>query len=405
MNRRHLIIRAAMLAALAGASLTTFAAQAADVFRVGDVNSYSKFPSSTEPSQKAMRMVFDEVNAKGGVANGITFEMVSRDDGSSPATLNTVLDELTGTGQIDAIIGAGLSSTSLAAAAYAKQHKIIYIASHSTTDALSLDGGNKYTLRARTSIRGLVGALMDEAKKHQPKRWALVLPNYEFGLKIAEAFKAHLAKDFPGAEIVAEQYPAMGKMDVGATTQALLAAKPDAILNGMFGVDLPKFVREGELRGLFEGRQVYSVLTGNPEYLRELKDEAPVGWIVTGWPYYAIERPENVDFVKAYKEKFNEEPGEAALSGIMAAKLLVAMVAKAGSKDTEAMLAAAKGLTFESPVGTVTMRGIDNQGDTPVYIGKVELVDGEGRMTDVRPVSTAPFLPTEEEIRAVRPAD
>ncbi|MGO4834259.1 ABC transporter substrate-binding protein, partial [Rhizobiaceae sp. 2RAB30] len=351
MNRRILLAGAS---ALVGAMMMMSpGAHAGEVFRVGDVNSYSKFPSSTEPSQKAMKMVFDEVNAKGGVAGGITFEMVSRDDGSSPATLTTVLDELTGTGQIDAIIGAGLSSTSLAAAAYAKQHKIIYIASHATTDALSLDGGNRYTLRVRSTIRGLVGALMEEAKKKQAKRWALVLPNYEFGLKIAEAFKANLAENFPGAEIVAEQYPAMGKMDVGATTQALLAAKPDAILNGMFGVDLPKFVREGELRGLFEDRQVYSVLTGNPEYLRELKDEAPVGWVVTGWPYYAIERPENVEFVKSWRERFKEEPSESALSGYLAAKLLVSMVEKAGSKDTEKMLSVVDGLKCSWPAGGI----------------------------------------------------
>lgn len=391
------------MSALAGVLLLVPAAVAGEVFRVGDVNSYSKFPSSTEPSQKAMRMVFDEVNARGGVAGGITFEMVSRDDGSSPATLTTVLDELTGTGQIDAVIGAGLSSTSLAAAAYAKQHRLIYIASHSTTDALSLEGGNHYTLRVRSTIRGLVGALMEEAKKKQAKRWALVLPNYEFGLKIAEAFKQHLAADFPGAEVVAEQYPALGKMDVGATTQALLAAKPDAILNGMFGVDLPKFVREGELRGLFEDRQVYSVLTGNPEYLRELKDEAPEGWIVTGWPYYAIERPENVAFIKAWRERYNEEPSESSLNGYLAAKLLVAMVEKAGSKDTEKMLSVVDGLTFMSPAGEIRMRGIDNQGNAPVYVGTVKLENGEGRMTDNHEIFTDPYLPSPDEVKAARP--
>lgn len=402
--RRRSFVKGAGALGVACIVASPMTAQAQDVFRVGDVNSYSKFPGSTMPSRKAMQMVFDEVNAKGGVG-GITFEMVSRDDGSSPATLNTVLQELVSTGQIDAIIGAGLSSTSLAAAAFAKQNKIVYIASHSTTDALSFDGGNRYTLRARTTIRGLVGGLMEEAKKKPGKRWALVLPNYEFGLKIAEAIKKHVAADFPGVEIVAEQYPALGSMDAGATVQALLAANPDVIINGMFGVDLPKLVREGDLRGLFEGRQVYSVLTGNPEYLRELKDEAPVGWIVTGWPYYAIERPENVAFVKAYREKYSEEPSESSLGGYLAAKLMVSMVEKAGSKDTEALLNAAAGLQFASPAGTITMRGIDNQGDTPVYVGRVELVDGEGRMTDVREISTAPFLPTEEEVRAVRPSD
>ena len=47
----------------------------------------------------------------------------------------------------------------------------------------------------------------------------------------------------------------------------------------------PKFVREGNTRGLFEDRAVVSVLTGEPEYLDPLKDEAPEGWIVTGYPW------------------------------------------------------------------------------------------------------------------------
>lgn len=404
MRRRSFIQGAGALAALAVTLSVMPVAQAQDVFKVADVNSYSRFPQATMPARRAMQMVFDDVNAKGGV-NGMKFELISRDDGASPATLNTVLQELVSNEKVNAIIGAGLSSTSLAAAAFAKQNKIIYIASHATTDALSLAGGNHYTLRARTSVRMLVGALMEEAKKKQPKRWAFVLPNYEFGLKIAEEAKRILARDFPGAEVVVEQYPALGSMDAGATVQALLAAKPDAILNGMFGVDLPKLVREGDLRGLFEDSQVYSVLTGNPEFLSELKDEAPVGWIVTGWPYYAVERPENVAFVKAYREKFSEEPGEATLNGFLAAKLLVSMVEKAGSKDTEAMLKTVDGLKFDSPAGLVTMRGIDNQGDAPVYTGRVELVDGAGRMTDVREVPGGPFLLGVDEVRAGRPAE
>lgn len=147
------------------------------------------------------------------------------------------------------------------------------------------------------------------------------------------------------------------------------------------------------------------MLTGNPEYLRELKDEAPVGWTVTGWPYYAVDRQENVEFIKKWRELYNEEPSESSLSGYLAAKLLVAMVEKAGSKDTEKMLDGVDGLKFSSPAGEITMRGIDNQGNAPVYVGTVELADGEGRMTDNHEIFTGPFLPTEEEIRAARPAN
>ena len=85
-------------------------------------------------------------------------------------------------------------------------------------------------------------------------------------------------------EFVAEQWPALGKIDAGATVQALAAAKPEAIFNVTFGADLTNFVREGNTRGLFERRGVVSLLTGEPEYLDPLGDETPEGWIVTGYP-------------------------------------------------------------------------------------------------------------------------
>ncbi len=55
--------------------------------------------------------------------------------------------------------------------------------------------------------------------------------------------------------------------------QALEAAKPDAIFNVTFGADLINFVRQGNTRGLFEGRAVASMLTGEPEYMDPLGAE------------------------------------------------------------------------------------------------------------------------------------
>ena len=98
-----------------------------------------------------------------------------------------------------------------------------------------------------------------------------------------------IKKAQPDVEFVAEQAPPLGRIDAGAVTQALADAKPDAIFNVLFGADLIKFVREGNTRGLFKGREVVSLLTGEPEYIDPLKGEAPVGWIVTGYPYYGIQ--------------------------------------------------------------------------------------------------------------------
>ena len=102
-----------------------------------------------------------------------------------------------------------------------------------------------------------------------------------------------LKKAQPDAEIVTEQAPPLGKVDAGAVVQAIDDAKPDAIFNVLFGPDLAKFVREGNTRGVFKDRLVASLLSGEPEYLDPLKDEAPVGWLVTGYPWYAIKTPEH----------------------------------------------------------------------------------------------------------------
>ena len=102
---------------------------------------------------------------------------------------------------------------------------------------------------------------------------ATVAPNYEYGQSAVRWFKALLAARKPDVEFVTEQWPALGRIDAGATVQALAAATPEAIFNVTFGADLTNFVRQGNTRGLFERKSVVSVLTGEPEYLDPLGEE------------------------------------------------------------------------------------------------------------------------------------
>src|SRR5690606_40328300 len=111
----------------------------------------------------------------------------------------------------------------------------------------------------------------------------IVAPNYEYGQSAAESFKLLIKKVIPDAEIVAERYPSLGKIDAGATVAAIEQADPEGIFNVLFAGDLPKFVREGNTRGLFEDRTVLSLLSGEPEWMLILGDEVPEGWITTGY--------------------------------------------------------------------------------------------------------------------------
>jgi branched-chain amino acid transport system substrate-binding protein len=246
--------------------------------------------------------------------------------------------------------------------------------------------------------------LAEEAAKLGAKTWATVAPNYEYGQSAVAAFKKVLEGKRKEVTFVAEQWPALGKIEAGPTVQALAAASPEAIYNVTFGPDLPKFVREGETRGLFRNRAVVSLLTGEPEYLDPLKDEAPTGWIVTGYPWEQIDTPEHTKFRDAYRKRFNDYPRLGSVVGYSTIKAIAAAIEKAGGTDTEKLVAAMEGLQFGTPFGPVTFRAADHQSTMGAYVGKTAVnKDGRGMMVDWHYADGAKYLPSEEEAKKLRP--
>ena len=217
--------------------------------------------------------------------------------------------------KVDLIAGTFLSNIGLAVADFAARNKVLFVASEPLSDAIVWAKGNDYTFRLRPSTYMQAAMLAEEAAKLPAKRWATVAPNYEYGQSAVKAFRDVLKGLRPDIEFVGEQWPALFKLDAGATVQALAQAKPDAIFNVTFSIDLAKFVREGQLRGLFQDRQVVSLLTGEPEYLDPLKGEAPEGWIVTGYPWQSIEGTEHKTFLDAYSTRFDDYPRAGSIVG------------------------------------------------------------------------------------------
>lgn len=376
-------------------------AHAADPIRIGELNSYGRFAAFTVPYRQGFQLALEEINAAGGV-NGRKLEVISRDDGGTTGDAVRVAEELVTREKVSFIFGTFLSNVGLAVGDFANQRKVLFIAAEPLTDALTMNKGNRYTFRLRANTWMQVGMLVDAVKQTGARRWAIVAPNYEYGQSSAENFKALAAKAIPGFEVVAEQFPALGKIDAGATVAAIEQAKPDAIFNVLFGGDLAQFVREGATRGLFEGRTVASLLTGEPEWMLPLRDEVPQGWIVTGYPWEQIEDAPHKAFVAAYRAKFDDTPRLGSLLGYQLMYMIRDMLAKAGSTDTEDMIAALEGLEMDTVAGPVSMRAIDNQATMGAWVGKLTLKDGKGAMEDWTFYNGADFMHDEETVRAAR---
>ena len=400
----RLVRLAAATAALACLATPVAApALAQGTIKIGELNSYKSQPAFLDPYKKGWELAVEEINAKGGVL-GKKLEVVSRDDGANPGDAVRVADELITREGVNVIAGTFLSHIGLAVTEFAGKKQVFFLAAEPLTDKITWQNGNRYTFRLRASTYMQVAMLMPDALAAKKKRWALIYPNFEYGQSAVEAFKTMLKKAQPDVEFVSEQATPLGKVEAGAVVQAVDDAKPDAIFNVLFGADLAKLVREGNTRGAFKNRTVISLLSGEPEYLDPLKDEAPEGWIVTGYPWDEITTPEHKAFVTAYQKRFNDYPRLGSVVGYVTMTSLAAGIAKAGGTDTEKLIAAFRGLKVDSPFGPFEYRASDHQATMGAYVGKIALKNGKGTMADFKYVDGASVLPSDAEVKKLRPA-
>jgi branched-chain amino acid transport system substrate-binding protein len=385
--------------ALVGGCITSVPAAEPPPIKIGDISSYSALPIGTRGYRQGFELARDEINDKGGVL-GRKLQIIARDDAGKPDVAITQAGQLLDAEQVDLLTGTILSHVGLAVADFAGQKRKFFLASQPLTDALIWEKGNRYTFRLRPSTYTQASILAQEAAKFPARRWATIAPNYEFGQAAVASFKRELKRLRPDVEFVSEQWPPLGKIEAGAVVQAMTSDNPEAIFNATFGPDLVKLVREGTTRNAFAGRSVVSLLTGEPEYLAPLKDEAPAGWLVTGYPQSEIRTPAHDAFMQAYVGRFKDPPNIGALIGYINTLVLAKAIETAGSTRTDDLIMAMEHLKVDTPVGPIAFRAIDHQSTMGVYIGRIAVRDGQGVMTDWRYVDGADYQPTDTEVLA-----
>ena len=393
------------LAAAAALAVTPLAAVAEDgPIIVGEINHYKRMAAFAGPYKQGIELAIEQINAGGGVL-GRPLEFIFRDDQGEPGEAIKIAEELMTREGAVMLTGSILSNVGLAISSFAGEKGYVYLASEPLADSLVWSAGNPYTFRLRSSTHMQAGMLAESAAASGAKTFATIAPNYSYGQDAVAAFKIALLALVPDAEFVAEQWPGVFKIDAGAEVQALERSKPDAIYNVTFGTDLAKFVREGGDRGLFDDRKVFSLLSGEPEYLEPLGEEAPEGWTVTGYPWYDLNDGPAGAFVTDYQARYDTAPRLGSMVGYMTVQSIAAAIGRAGSTETEAIRMAFEGLPVATPVGDIVFRAADNQSTMGAYVGTTGLRDGGGVMVDWEYKEGADYLPSAEEVKALRPAE
>lgn len=403
-KRKLLLGRLPSPTSLVAACMFTLTAIAqAQNIRIGEINSYSGVPQSSQSYHNGAELAVAEINAAGGVL-GRNIELISREDTGIPDEAVKHAEQLFKTDKVDVLSGSMLSNVALAVSRVAASEKKLFLVGDALSDAITLDKGNRYTFRLRPSTYMQAAMLAEAAAKLPVRRWAVIAPNYEYGQSAVSNFKLLLKERRPDVEFVAEQWPALGKLKAADAVKALRQARPDAIFNVTFGTDLQQFVEEGSRQGLFASSTVYSMSAGEALGDMQAQYEAVRNWVVLGYPTDQIATAEHHRFREAYLKRYNDKPHQAAIFGYSTIMALVGGIKKAGSTDSDKLVIAMRGLSMDSPVGPIVFRSQDQQSSMGAFVGTLGYKDGRSPSSDWRYLDGTRYMPDETYVKGRRPA-
>jgi branched-chain amino acid transport system substrate-binding protein len=388
----------------AAAALAAAPAAAQGPIRIGEINSFSGIGAPfTGPYRQAIEMAVEEVNARGGVL-GRRVEVLFRDDKGQPAEAVKHAQELVASEKVSLIAGTFLSNVGLAVSDWARQNRTLFVAAEPLTEAITWSKGHDRVFRVRPNTYEQGRMLAEKAGKTTYTRWAAIGPNYEYGKRAWETFRDRLKELKPGMQVVGEHWPTLGKLEAGPFVTAILNQNPEALYVSLFGSDWTAFVREAKKRGLFERMFVVGILLGEPEYIDPLGLEAPEGMLVTGYPWYDIAAPAHKDFVARFTKRHDKNPVLGSLVGYVTYLSIFEAIRKAGSTDSDKLVAAFRGLRVETPIGPVIYRAFDGQSTMGAWVGttKIDARRGVGVMVDHEYIPGEKVLPSEADVRKMR---
>jgi branched-chain amino acid transport system substrate-binding protein len=406
-----------VLIVLLGLFLTIAGPVAAQApIRIGEINSYSGVGAAfTAPYRAALEMAVEETNARGGLL-GRKIEVLFRDDKLRPDEGIKHAQELVFQEQVDFLMGTFSSAVGLAVSEFALKQKKLFLAAEPLTEALTWQKGHRYVFRVRPHTWAQGRMLADRAAKLPQLRWANIGPDYEYGHKAWEGFWNRLRELKPGVTEVSSSFPKLGAGQYVDHVNKLVAANPDALYTSLFGGDWIAFVKQAAPFGLFAGERrkfVVGILLGEPEYIDPLGKDAPEGMLVTGYPWYAIDTAAHQAFVERYGRFVAQRhpglaryPYQGSLVGYVTMLSMVEAIRKAGSVETEAVIRALEGLRVETPIGAITFRASDHQSTMGAWVGttRFDPQRGVGVMVDWEYVPGEKILPSDDEVKKLRPA-
>ena len=326
-------------------------------------------PYSTEANDqvRCAQLAIDQFNESGGL-NGRTAELVVRDDKLDPGEAATRALELIESDKVNFLCGSLSASVQLSVNQVASQRGVIYNSISQSDTINEASDFTRYTFHEALNPHLTSGAVGRFVFSKFGKKVAYLIADYAYGHEMARGFR-RVGKEL-GVQDVAEVKHPLGTTDYSTFFPRLQAARPDILVCINFGRDQLNTIKQASDFGLKRQMKiVYPVLLVTQ---RLAGGAAPFEGVIGGANYYwALE--EKIASAKRLNDAYREKHGDAVPSdygalGYAGVYGLLEGVKKAGSTDTDAVIAAMEQMKYDAYKGEQYFRKCDHQAVQSVLI-------------------------------------
>jgi branched-chain amino acid transport system substrate-binding protein len=367
-----LLSRATLGLVTAGA-LALAPARAEDAVKIGLILPMTGGQASTgKQIDNAIKLYMKQ---NGDTVAGKKIEIILKDDGAVPDKTKTAAQELIVNDRVAFIAGFGVTPAALAAAPLATQAKIPEVVMAAGTSIIT--ERSPYIVRTSFTLAQSSTIIGDWAVKNGIKKVATLTSDYAPGNDALNFFTEHFVAG--GGQIVEEVKVPLQNPDFAPFLQRMKDSKPDAMFVFVPAGQGGNFMKQYAERGLDKaGIKVIGPGDVMDDDVLNGMGDAALGTVTAHLYSAAHPSKMNKDFVAAYKKDFGNRPGFMAVSGYDGIHLIYEALKKSnGNTDGDKLIAAMKGMKWESPRGPISIDPETRDIVQNIYIRKVEKVDGE----------------------------
>ena len=331
------------------------------------------FTSTGKQIDAAVRLYMQE---NGTTVAGKKIEVILKDDGGNPDSTKRLAQELVVNDKVNILAGFGLTPLALAVAPLATEAKVVELVMAAGTSIIT--ERSPYIVRTSFTVPQSCAIMAEWAAKNGIKKVVTIVTDYAPGHDAEKSFTDRFKAG--GGAILADLRVPLQNPDFAPFLQRAADAKPDAIFvfvpSGPGAIVMKQFVERGLDKA---GMKLIGPGDLTDDDILPGYGDVALGIITTH--FYATAHPSAKN--KAYVEAFRKanpgmRPNFMSVGGYDGMHLIYEALKKTGGKaDGDALVAAMKGMKWESPRGPISIDPETRDIIQNIYVRKVEKVGGE----------------------------